>query len=438
MWTTEQVLGLAPDKYSFNISRNFAVSEKWITLGYNHASAWGEFAIKNKPPILTQIDLSDLDFACDCAARKSPCNHCLGLLLLLVEQPDAFVSADPPDWVASWLAVNARSRKNRRHLVSPNSAAQAENRRRRQANISAGLQELEIWLRDLVRVGMAAAQNRPKTYWTQIADRMVDARAGEVARELRRVADIPDHSADWPERLLCRIGRLYLLIRGFNQLETFPAEMQADLRAAVGWLPRADEIPPDSRLRDRWYVLGKQLEHEGKQKLKRTWLWGESSNRSALIYDIAYGKQPLDFSLVTGTILEAELCFHPSAVPLRAQIAARYRTLQPHEPFIGQTSVKAALAQYAQAVTANPWLRHFPLALASVGIERHGARWVLRDSAGYLLPLPEKFEHGWHLYALDRGGSLHLFGEWDGDCLYPLSIWKDDRLLELKILKGVK
>ena len=438
IWTTEQVLGLAPDKYSLKTSRSFASAERWVALNHNHQAVWGEFSIKDKPPYLTTVNLSPLALSCTCTTRKFPCNHSLSLLLLLVERPEAFLGAEPPEWVNTrWAAelTDVPSKSGLSEFTA--SSLQVRQIKRRQASIVAGLQDLDLWLRDMVRHGLAAVQNKPKSYWTQMADRLIDAQAGEVAREIRLMATIPGDGPDWPEQLLRKIGRLHLLIQGFKNFEALAPTTQVDLRAATGWFPKAEEVAFKTNVVDRWQVLGKQLVQEKKQQVLRTWLWGVEGNKPALITHLSYGRNSLDTSLVVGTMIEAELGYYPGAVPLRAHLVACNDVSQSQTYIKGYPSIKAATHAYAQAITANPWLPHFPMPLQAVVVQNSNKRWVLCDSEGYTLPLPKKFEHGWHLQALSRGGTLSLFGEWDGHHFQPLSLWQDKKVLELRILRGV-
>lgn len=64
---------------------------------------------------------------------------------------------------------------------------------------------------------------------------MGDAQAPGVARQLREMASIPHSGAGWQERLLEKLGRLYLLLEGFKRLDTLPSATQADIKTLVGW-----------------------------------------------------------------------------------------------------------------------------------------------------------------------------------------------------------
>ena len=72
-----------------------------------------------------------------------------------------------------------------------------------------------MWLRDIARGGLAAVGSQPPKFWERTAARLVDACPG-VARLVREMAGVPASGEGWEGRLLERLGRLYLLMEGFN------------------------------------------------------------------------------------------------------------------------------------------------------------------------------------------------------------------------------
>jgi hypothetical protein len=61
---------------------------------------------------------------------------------------------------------------------------------KREAKIDAGIDELDIRLRDLIRSGLAKAQTQPNSFWGTPAARLVDAQAPGLARRVE-LATIP-------------------------------------------------------------------------------------------------------------------------------------------------------------------------------------------------------------------------------------------------------
>ncbi|HAX86247.1 MAG TPA: hypothetical protein DCY91_08235 [Cyanobacteria bacterium UBA11370] len=423
-WTTEEILALAPDANSAKNGQALATSRKWQGLGTNEEVVWGECQGSGSKPYQTQIDLIETAFKCSCPSRKFPCKHGLALLLLLVNQSDTFTQNQTPAWVTDW--INSRRQKQAKKaesgkVVDP--VAQAKRAAKREANVTAGVQELDYWLRDLVRQGVAILPGKDYSFWDTIAARMVDAQARLLARQLRQMSSIPHTGFSWQERLLVRLGRLHLLIEGFKRLETLAFPTQADILTRIDW-EFDKQLSGEMNVRDRWLILGQHIEEiDGEKDLleQRTWLWGSESKQAALILNSTHISQPPDQSLVPGTSLDAELVFYPSAYPLRAFIKVRHTPPTPFYEMPGDERIITAFTKYTKALACQPWLEQFPLILKAVIPQRYNNSWVLCDSTHHLLPLSPNFTQGWQLLALSGGHPLAVFGEWNGRDFLPLS-----------------
>jgi hypothetical protein len=319
-------------------------------------------------------------------------------------------------------------KETKRQEQAADPIAQAKRAAERQRKVSAGIQELRLWLDDRMRQGLATMPQESYQVWEAIAARMVDAQAPGLARHLRQLAGIAHTGTGWSDRLLERFGQLHLLLEGFERIDTLPAPMQADLRTQIGWSFSQDEVLAGVAQPDLWLVVGQRIEDDDRLKVRRTWLYGLSSAIFALLLDFAHGTQPFEQSLLPGTCLQAELVFYPSAYPLRALIKNRQEAvLLPKSP-PGQESIAAAIALYSHALASCPWLERFPLLLQAVTPLNQGNTWLLQDSQGKVLPICDRLEplQGWQLLALSGGQPFTVFGEWDGTSLFPLSVWAED------------
>ncbi len=436
-YTSEQILALAPNASSAKSGKTLATPRKWLSLGRDDRSVWGECQGSGARPYQTQIDLSEPAFKCSCPSRKFPCKHALGLFLLLADQPAAIKQASPPAWVAEWLSNRDKwAQKQAEKKEQPPQAldveAQSKRAAKREVKIDAGIGELEIWLRDLIRGGLAKAQTQPGNFWGNPAARLVDAQAPGLARRVRELAAIPASGAGWQERLLDRVSGLYLLLEGYRRLDTLPPEMQIDIRAQIGWTQNQDEALAQPGVRDRWLVLGQRNTEDDRLRTERLWLWGQNTQRAALILNFAYGTQPFsDISLLPATAVEATLAYFPGAYPLRALLKDRSGEAQAITTLPGYPSLKEAYTAYADALRQQPWLEQFPLTLQDAVPVRRDQRWFLRDQNSRTLPLAASFSKGWQLLALSGGRPITIFGEWNGDDLLPLSVRAEARFVRL-------
>jgi len=417
--TSELVASLAPDAASVAAARQVSHPRQWSATGHDDRAVWGTCR-----GYQSMVDLAAPAFSCSCPSRKVPCKHALGLLLLWAESPEAVRDAPVPAAVEEWLARRRKAPAERKP-VDPE--ARAKRMAGRAARIGAGLEELDLWLRDLVRQGLASAQTRPFRYWDEMAARMVDAQAPGVGTLVRRMAGIVRSGDGWPGRLLAHAGRLHLLVEGWRRLDTLPAETQADLRTAVGWSWTAEEVLAGPAVRDRWRIVGRAVVDEERFRIQRTWLEGSETRRTALILDFAAGTAPLPAELVPGTVVDADLAFFPGTWPQRALVARRHAEPERLYDWGGASKIDEALDGHARALAANPWLDRLPMVLAAAVPAGN----TLRDAGGVSVPLDVDDGGRWQLEAVSGGHPVGVAGEWRDGALRPLAVWADRRLVTL-------
>lgn len=429
IWTQEQILALAPDASSAQNGKALATSRKWSSLGYNDTVAWGECQGTGKNPYLTQIDLTEPAFKCSCPSRKHPCKHCVGLFLLLIDKQELFSVNIPPEWVNTWLEARNQRKVKKEETVNKysNPDAQALRAAKRLDKVTGGIQDLEVWLRDLVSNGLAAAQSQPYSFWDDTAARLVDAQAPGVARLVRAMGNICHSGMGWQERLLSQLGRVYILIKAFNNLNHLTTPVQADIRTQIGFSQSQQELLTQQGVNDSWLVLGQSLAEEERLKTQRIWLYGKQTQQKALILNFAHGSQPLDTNLVPGSCIDGELVFFESAYPLRAIVKTRQDAVTQMDGMSGYSNISNMMQEYSQALAKNPWIEKFPVSLSKVIPIQQNDHWFVRDEEKHLLPVKSKFNHHWQLLTLSGGYPFNIFGEWDGEYFLPLSVWVENR-----------
>lgn len=430
-WTSEQVFALAPDASSAKNGQSLATLRKWASLGRHETFVWGECQGSGKTPYRTQIDLSEPAFRCSCPSRKFPCKHGLGLFLILAEQSNQIAEIEPPDWVTQWM--ESRTQKAEKQAQKKEQAAdpvaQAKRAAARQGKVSAGIQELRLWLEDRIRQGLIALQQESYQVWDSIAARMVDAQAPGLARRLRELAGMVHLGASGHQQLLAQLGQLYLITEGYQRIESLPPAVQADLKTQIGWSINQEDVLKEPSQADLWIVVGQRSEVEERLKVRRTWLYGIQSTRFALLLDFAHGNQSFSDHWISGTCLEAELVFYPSAYPLRALIKTRQEATQLTKAPPGMR-ISAAIAQYGNAIAHCPWIEQMPMILDAVTLVKDRDRWMLQDAEGYCLAYCSDTED-WTLLALSGGHSFTAFGEWNGKDFRLLTSWVGDELYGL-------
>lgn len=311
----------------------------------------------------------------------------------------------------------------------PDPAAQARRSAARAERIGAGLEELDRWLHDLVRSGLAAAQAQPWSFWEEAAARLVDTQAPGAAGLVRRLGAVVAGGPGWESRALALTGRLHLLVCAWARMAGLGGPARAGVRTRVGWPIPIEEVLAGPASRDRWHVAGRWETPAGegeRLRAQRTWLWGETSRRPALVLEFAPPGLPFRGELRPGTVVDAELAFYPGPVPLRAVVAARRGIGEPMRHMPGWPGVEEAFAAHGDALARDPWLDRWPVLLRSVVACERG----LRDASGALLPV-RGGSAPWPLVALSGGRPIGVMGEEEEGMLRPLGAVADGRYVPL-------
>lgn len=435
-WTRESVLALAPDASSASAGQSLASAKKWTGLGRSERALWGLCQGSGKDPYQARIDLSEPAFKCSCPSRKFPCKHGLGLLLVYAQDAKVFKDQPEPGWVTDWLAT--RSERAEKKAEKAQAAAekpvdleaQAKRAAQREARVRDGIATCRVWLDDVVRRGLAAAQSSDRGEIDAIAARMVDAQAPGLAGMIRRVPEIislGDADGPWTQRALDQLARIHMLLTAAEKLDALPPDLGGDVRTALGWTQSKEEALAGPGVADRWVTVGQIIEEEERLRVRRTWLVGRATGRRALILDFAAGTQALDTSLVQGVEFDGELVFFPSRLPLRALIKTRAEAQAVDAPLgaAGDATCEQGLRRYAEALGANPWLARWPMVLSGARVAQQGGRWMVIDGTGAGLVLRASFAaslHLWRLVSACGFGPVMLTLEWDGASAQPLSV----------------
>lgn len=454
--TYDNILTLAPDPGTAQRAKGVAFAQRWLTLEGNGRAIWGTLG-NPADPYRTQVDFQGPAFRCSCPVRRQPCKHGIGLLLLFSKNNDAFRVVDElPEWVATWLSNrDKKSAKPEEQLPTRTTEAglalaekRRQNREKRLFQMADGLAELESWLTDLFRQGLATLDGQASSYWQELAARMVDAKLGTLARRLRQIPQLMQPggspirgsggggSADWHEMVLAELGDIYLLVKGFQHIGQLPEGLQDDLLSIAGVNFKKEDILAQEGVQDNWLVTGQtETAEEGNLFARRTWFIGEESLRTGMLLEFAWGTTPYETTWRLGTVVKGEAVFYPSAYPHRILFKQFELTDQPLTVKSGYADFAAFTRAYAEALAANPWISPFPAFLEHVIPVYQKDKFALVDRERKLLPVVAEEDLGWKMMAMSGGRPITVFGQWDGGALMPLSavVNGEFRLLHLAL-----
>ncbi len=452
-WSPEQVEAIAPTPAALSAARPLTTVAKWGGLGSDERAVWGSCRGSGAEPYDTMVDHVDVGFRCTCPSRRHPCKHVLALLLLWVHG-DIADTTTPPQ-VASWVEARhaAVARRETGTASAPDTSSTStlptagetadpsppptgeegpepdrdRARDERVERMSAGLTELDRWLDDRMRTGLADPVLAKYATWDELAARLVDAQAGSLANRIRRLAGLVGASPDWHSDVLAELGLLHLLAQAGRRLGSLPGPLADAVATTVGWQVRQADVlggVPDT---DTWVVAARSDTREDRIEVRRHWLRGSASGRWALVLSFAAYRQSLDTSLVVGTAVDADLHRYPGPA-LRALVGARHGELieSARPPAV---DVVAACDQVGVMIAAEPWLDRVPFTVtAAIAVD--GTRFVLTDSGG-TLPLIAGGRPLATLLAVAGGGVVDVTCEWTPHGVVPLTVHLDDRSIDI-------
>jgi len=435
LWTTQQILSFSPDAGIAQRGQELATIRKWRNLQGNENAVWGECKSSGASYYLVAIEVKGPTFKCNCPSKK-PCKHAIGLMLLVANNSEAVhVTSEYPEWVDEWLNKGASNKteeitsEEEEIIQHEREAAKQKNRGKRLLQMEAGLDDMEIWLTDTIRQGLASTERQGYDFWHDISARMVDAKLGGLGKKIEAMQLLQGGNINWVDKMLSQMTDLYLVAKGFKNLGKLPPLLQQELLSVAGINIKKDEVIEQDGILDEWMVMGQIEGVEDRLNFRRVWLQGQKTKQHALILDYVFGEGGFSNHFPTGSILKGVLCFYPSSFPLRAIVRLPFDIINESQPLSGFIDFKKFTAAYSKALVANPWLLDFPVCFENVTPIKKKNQLFILDKNNHQLEVLNQDQNGWKLLAMSGGYPIKIFGEWTGDIFIPLSAESEGRLV---------
>jgi hypothetical protein len=362
----------------------------------------------------------------------------LALSLLKAQSPDAFQEVNQvPDWVSGTSAKSELVATKISEADQKKAALRQKNFSKRLDQMRAGLDELEHWLLDTLRQGIAVLEQQPYSFWKEISARLVDAKLGAIGKRLKNLPTIIGVDERWPELVLSELATYFLHIRALKKMEELPLNIQQDLLSFAGVNIKKDSlIQNEEPVKDTWMIIGQIEGVEDSLNFRRTWLLGLETRRFAMILDFAFGNNPYPTDYKRGSVFEGSIIFYPSNSPMRAIIQDKKILNRTLKKILGFDQFKSFLDFYSNSLAANPWQSLFPCSLTKVLPVMKKEQLFLIDQNQKIIPSYISSENTWLILAASGGQAIEVFGEWTGTELIPLSFTINQRYISLSNLKN--
>jgi hypothetical protein len=425
--TEDQILTLAPDESSKKSGKDLANAAKWVSKGANDQAVWGECQGSGSKPYQTQIDIANIAFKCSCPSRKFPCKHGLGLLLIYARQKNSFTLGDAPSWVTEWLSKRVEKQEKQAEKIDKpiNEAAQARRQQARQSKVSDGLEELNAWLKDIVRNGIMSIPEKGSVFFENMSRRLIDAQAPGLAGMIRTLGETNFYTEGWPTRFMDQLLRIYMITEGFKNSSSLDELLQQDIRTWIGFTQNQDELKEQSGTMDTWLVLGKQSSEVDAITTEKFWLYGTQTNTYALLLQFIVRGQGVQYNFTPGMFVQAELIFFPSMLPMRALLKKQIATgaVTHFIKFEGWQKV----AETESVLNSQlPFRTERPFIISKLKPVQYNQQWWLQDEKNEIMQVRNEYKNIWKLLSLSGGKPMDMAVIGREDQFEPLGVWQDD------------
>ncbi len=401
-FTESQIEILAPKPTAFKEGKKLGNASYWQQFGKSERALWGIIQGSGASPYYTGVDFNELAYRCTCPSRQFPCKHALGLMVLFANNAKVVNAlTSEPDWVSEWMDKRLTKPIQKEKSISEeeDSSADREKEKRLQdriESVDAGVKELDLWLRDLIRIGLLELPSKSPGTFEKVAARMIDCKAPGLAGWVKSLGKINyAASGGWENESITIIGKLSLLIKAWNNMSNLSESWQQTIRNLIGWSQSTKELMDDSNalaIKDEWIVLGQESENTEDIIIQRTWLWGSEKGKPVLILQFATKFSPLQTSVIPGTIIEAEIAYFPGVHPLRGIIRKQRGILTKWKNTpVYDASLETIWDKHIAHAAIYPWINDQPYLINQVRIINIQKSWQLIDTENKMMPIHPSF-----------------------------------------------
>ncbi len=437
--TEEQIIQLAPDAASVKAGKSLSTKAKWVLLEHSDHAVWGHCQGSGKTPYQTVVDIKHIAFKCSCPSRKFPCKHGLGLLLLYASQTDSFYQTDEPDWVAAWLTKREEKAEKKEQKAKSNApideAAQAKRQAMRHQKVLHGIDELEIWMKDLLRNGLIHVPEQAHAVFENMARRMIDAQASGLANRLRALQELNFHADNWKYELTDQLGKLYLLTQAYKNLKALPQEWQDEIRTQIGYPQSKEEVLAGESITDHWMVLHKRSRKINELNTDTYWMYGQQSRRFAVYFSFFTPGSLPETNLIPGNTYNGSLCYYKGVENQRALFKEYPLSAQETFTPLCCHDLKEATALYRSTLKQNPFAQNVPILVENLLLAHNGKSLYAQDINKELIAIQMQETTKIDILSVTGGKPFAAFflandNCWELNTMWYQSdyyFWKDER-----------
>ena len=353
-------------------------------------------------------------------------------MLFYSRQQNAFTDTQLPVWVNDWLSKRTEKdeKKTTKEEKPVDEAAQAKRQQARQNKVADGIEELRLWMKDIVRNGILNIPEKGFAYFENMAKRMVDAQSPGLANMIRILGESNFYAEGWQRRFLDQLAAIYLITVGYSNSDSLDVILQQDIKTWIGFTQNQEELKAQTGITDTWLILSKQTFEVDNITTERNWLFGTTSNKYALVLQFIVRGQGGVHTFTPGMFTQAELVFYPSVAPLRAIVKRQIATnaVNSFATFHNWQEVSETETLLSSIM---PVRSDRPFIIQQLKPVQYNNQWWLQDAEQKMMQLKNEYKTIWKILSLSGGDAMNMVVIGKEDKYEPVGVWYKN---EYKIL----
>ena len=412
--TEKQINTIAPDTASIKAATKVFNKTKWEVKKSDRA-IWAAIQGSGKKPYLVQIDINDLAFKCSCPSRKFPCKHGLALAYYIAANGfDNISHTSEAIWVKEWIDKRTnkaitKAAKAKKVIDPKKQKKKSENK---WANAKKSIEQVELWLKDLMKLGILDFPNKEQTYWAKLAKRMVDAKMPGINTYFNILANV-NYQSNWEHIVLKIINKIHLLVQAIKNHSNLEADFKQELELLLGWnISKADLLANEKTeiFDDVWMIVKVDTNTTENLDSRKVHLYGVQTNRWAYILEFAFGNTYFKDRYAEGTLMQAKLAFYPGIQKTRAFVKIKGSQTNVEQNLKPIPNLLKSNKLFTNRINQFPWTFEVHQFIEKTNIIVRDNQYLLVDSQNNLMLIPSmNFEQYLSVLAHSQGHFFDAF-----------------------------
>lgn len=390
--TTEQVQSIAPDPASVKAATKVFNKTNWV-VEKSARAVWSAIQGSGKKPYYVCVDATNIAFKCTCPSRKFPCKHGLALgFFIAANDYNSIPEKEEPTWVLEW--IDKRAAKQQKAVEKTKTVAPKVNKKKKEdkwKKAVKSIEQVELWLQDVIKLGILEFQGKGAAYWDSLSQRMVDAKMPGINTYFNHLAQI-DYQRQWEQPVLNTLRSLHLLVHAIKNNEHLDPEIKQEIELLLGWNINKKELLANNQTEvvdDVWFVVKIDQRSLDNLESRKVYLYGVQTNRWAYILEFAFGSSYFADVYIEGGMMQAKLAMYPGISNTRAVV--KLKGSQTDGSIALQPILDLALANlaYKKQLAEFPWTFELPQLVGQVNLLVQDNQFFILDQQNHLIAVSQ-------------------------------------------------